>query len=287
MNSRILKKFKNSGIAFSGGAALGMAHIGIIKALQEYEIHPAYISGASAGAMIGGLYAYGITPDEMRKIASSFGNSKLLQYIRPTLKPGGLIKTQQIRKFFFDIMGNVKIEDLEKPFIASTVDLISGNLYYINKGSLVDAIVASISIPGVFQPFIFEDKVLIDGGVRGRIPLHPLEQYKPSAIIASNLIRLPGFDSKPGYLDIGDSSMTKRTMPRQWPGTSRRLSKITQRATNLMLSEMNNLQISVVKPDLVFDIEPVITPFDFKGSDKAIDAGYKMAMEKLENLFTR
>ena len=188
----LISKIKNQkvGLALGGGAAFGFAHIGVLKYLEEIKIKPFVISGTSIGSVIGGMYASGLSARDLEKIALTF-NSKanVLSLLSFAFKKTGVISHANIGKFFRKYLEKKKIEDLDINFVAVSVDLIHGNTLFFNKGDLIDAIQASISIPGIFSPFEANGTLLVDGGVRENLPLKPLQNYDIDYVIAVDILK--------------------------------------------------------------------------------------------------
>jgi len=161
------------GYVLSGGGARGFAHLGVIKYLEEMGVKPYAISGTSAGAIAGTLYAAGKSPDEILQLLKAndfFGWSNLLW------RKNGFFSMHVLHQLLKDaIIENdfnaVKI----KLFIAAT-DLVKGEEVILSKGKLFEAVIASASIPVVFEPVVMADKLLVDGGVLNNFPIEPLEK---------------------------------------------------------------------------------------------------------------
>ena len=140
-------KFK-VGLVLSGGGARGLAHIGVYKALNEANIRPEIISGASMGAVIGSLIATGYTPDEIVEIAKDKVHSKMFEMNVPTLS---LASHKPVRKILSELLPE-RIEDLEIPLYLSSTNLSTGENEMLSEGNLYDAVMASTSIPLAFKP---------------------------------------------------------------------------------------------------------------------------------------
>ena len=181
------RRFAKPGIALAGGAARGLAHIGVLKALEEAEIRPACIAGTSAGALVGGLYAAGLSVADMERVVAELGGWELSKLLDVTWAKGSLVAGNAVAGFLRDLVGEVRIEDLKIPFIAVAVDINSGRGHLFDRGPLVDAIRASISIPGIFEPFAANGSYFVDGGVRLNLPLRALDQFRPSIRIGVGL----------------------------------------------------------------------------------------------------
>ena len=148
------------GLALSGGAAKGLAHIGVIKALEEAGIKIDYIAGSSMGALVGAAYASGVPIDTLEKIAINTDWKTSMKLFIPGLSTSGLINGKKVENFLYKLYDDKRIEDLPIPFAATASDIDTGKLCVINKGSLLNAVRASISIPIVFTPVKYKDMLL-------------------------------------------------------------------------------------------------------------------------------
>ncbi len=162
----------NIGIVLSGGGARGFAHLGVLQALNEAGIYPDVISGTSAGALAGVLYADGFTPKEILKLMNS---GSRLDFMRPTLPREGLLQISGIAKILKTNLRAKTFEELKVPLYVSTTDLNNGKAVYFSKGNLLDPVIASASIPVLFQPVIINNIYYVDGGVLDNLPLKPIE----------------------------------------------------------------------------------------------------------------
>ncbi len=161
------------GITLSGGGARGMAHIGVLKALEEHAIFPEYISGASAGSIIGALYAAGKSPDQMLKIAK---DQSLFKAIRPNIFGTGLANLNYLRQILEENIREDSFDALKKKLYVCVSNLNSGEYEIITSGSLFDAVVASSSIPIVFEPVDMLGSRYVDGGLLNNLPIEPIKE---------------------------------------------------------------------------------------------------------------
>ena len=202
----IFSKKKTTGIAFGGGAARGLAHIGVIKVLEEYGIKFNLVSGNSAGSIIGAFYAAGYTWKEMYDIAKELSSSGLFGGL--SLKSKGLFKSDKLEAFLKQHLGDTKIEDLDIPFRCVAVNLYNGELVELSRGPLVRAIRASCSIPGVFAPTTIDDMLLVDGGIKDSVPGDVIKRMGADFSVAINLNADRGHPSPPkNGFDVFWSSM--------------------------------------------------------------------------------
>lgn len=163
----------NTGLVLSGGGTRGFAHLGVLQALNEAGIYPEVVSGASAGAIAGALYCDGFSPNEAFKIMKS---SSRLNYMRPAMPREGLLQLSGIRKILEDHLRAKQFEDLKIPLYVSATDLNNGKAVYFSKGYLLDAVIASASIPVLFKPVKIDNICYVDGGVLDNLPIEPIEK---------------------------------------------------------------------------------------------------------------
>lgn len=161
---------KKIAYTLSGGAAYGYAHIGVLKYLEENNIRPAAIAGTSMGAIVGGLYAYGYDAVHIEQIAEHVRSLELVRLFFPSFPRGGIIDTDGIRDFFHGFIHDVRIEELPIAFRSVAVDINTGEEIVFDRGRLIDAMIASMSIPAVFKPYHYQGRFLVDGGLVNNLP---------------------------------------------------------------------------------------------------------------------
>lgn len=194
----IFNKKKDIALVLSGGSARGLAHIGILEVLDENKIPIDAIVGTSMGALVGGIYAAGKLK-EFKNDMVKLSNSRLKSmYWELRIKTPGRNPEKIINPFLNKYLDGKRIEDLAIDFTAVATDLKTGKEVYLNKGSLLKAISASICLPGLFHPVEIGNKLLIDGGVVDPLP----EKYGLS--IASKVIAVNAMPKKYTYTR-GDS----------------------------------------------------------------------------------
>ncbi|HJV44135.1 MAG TPA: patatin-like phospholipase family protein [Bacillota bacterium] len=156
------------GLALGSGGARGLAHIGVIKVLEEEGIPIDYIVGSSMGSLIGAFYASGMNPDMMVKLAM---NLKRKYWIDLTVPKMGFIAGEKIKEMVKILTQGKKIEELSIPLSIVATDILKGERVVFRQGSVSQAVRASISIPGIFVPEEIDGKLLVDGGVIDRVPI--------------------------------------------------------------------------------------------------------------------
>lgn len=160
------RKPKRVALVLGGGATRGLAHIGVIKALEENNISFDYVAGTSVGSLVGAFYSAGLTSDEMIKIAKNLKVKDIKSGIIP-LVPS---KTDGIKNLIINNLGDIDISQLKRHFCAVAVDVHSGNEIDFTSGNLANIVAGSCSVPGVFQPVKYGDYLLHDGGLANNIP---------------------------------------------------------------------------------------------------------------------
>jgi NTE family protein len=176
------------GIALGGGGAKGLAHIGVIKVLEEHGIFPHLISGTSIGALIGALYLLRGNIHAVEEYAMSFESSTLYPYLAPRPSSSGLISEKRIQTFLNGLLGDKRIEDLDRPFYCPATDIRRGREVLFDRGSLQQAVRASISIPVIFKPVLLRKSYLVDGGLINPVPVDILKKNGADFTIAVNVI---------------------------------------------------------------------------------------------------
>ena len=160
-------------LALGSGGARGYAHIGVVAELDARGYEIVSVAGSSMGALVGGLYCAGRLDDYVDWI-SGLSQLDVMRLLDVSLsKPGGMIGAERILARVREILGDTVIEDLDIPFTAVATDLAAGRPVWFQKGSLVDAIRASIAIPGVIRPHEVDGRLLADGGILDPLPVAP------------------------------------------------------------------------------------------------------------------
>lgn len=162
------KKHKKTkiGLVLSGGGARGFAHLGAIKAFEEFGLEFDFVSGTSAGSLVGAFYAAGYSFDDMLNIARKV-DEKDIRTSKLVFVPS---KTEGLENIIKSNLGDINIEDLKLPFTATAVDLKSTDEICLTKGSVAKAVAASCCVPAVFQPVEHNGRNLCDGGLRNTMP---------------------------------------------------------------------------------------------------------------------
>ena len=193
------------GLALGGGAAKGFAHIGVIKMLEASGIHPDVVSGTSAGSVVGALYAAGMDPFQLQEQAFSLDESKIRDV---RLFSGGLVQGQKLEDYINTAVNHRAIQELKLPFAAVATQLETGERAVFIRGNTGQAVRASSSIPGVFEPVLIGNKHYVDGGVVSPVPVDAARQLGANFVIAVDISASPGGTNPQGMVNIVGQSIT-------------------------------------------------------------------------------
>ena len=168
---KLFSRKYRTGLVLSGGAARGIAHLGVLEALLEKKITVDIISGVSAGSIAGALYLDGYHPREILEI---FANQKIYKLIRISVPRSGFFKIDGLKKILKANLRAQHIEDLKKPLIIAVTNYLKAKVEYFTEGPLIDLILASSSIPVLFEATHINKVPYIDGGIMDNLPVDPL-----------------------------------------------------------------------------------------------------------------
>jgi NTE family protein len=160
------------GLVLSGGGARGVAHIGVIKALEEMGVEISMVSGTSAGSIVGALYANGLKPDAMFEIIK---NLSVFRSVRPAWAWSGLLTMDGLRELLLKHIPENRFESLKLPLTVAATEIKKGHIHYFSEGELIPAIVGSCSVPAVFNPVQHQGGLFVDGGLLDNMPVRPLK----------------------------------------------------------------------------------------------------------------
>lgn len=282
-------------VGLSGGAAKGLAHIGVLKALEEHGLEPDYIAGTSAGALVGGLYCAGVSVSELEGLTASLGKTEFRKLLDFTWAKGSVVAGKEVEAFLQRLVGDIQIEDMKKPFVATAVDIVTGKGYYFTRGSLVDAIRASISIPGVFEPVAANNGYLVDGGVRQNLPLKVLLRFNPDILIGVDVLASDYIDftwqdasverpkdglpvQKGLWERVRDRFSDDEETAPESPGMTFLLSQVFA----LITRQISDLEIQRTNPDLIINLNiDDVQLWEFWKGRQAGDLGYTQAKQAI------
>jgi len=286
------------GLVLGGGAALGIAHIGVLRVLERENIPVDIVVGSSIGAFIGSLWAMGKNAEDLEKLSREFGGKiSSLKLVDPIFPKSGFIGGRNIVRWLQRNLGDHTFYDTKIPLKIVAYDLLKREELVIDEGRLVDAVRQSVAIPGVIAPIVKPDQLIIDGGVVNPLPTNVLVSRGIRKIIAVNVLQSPQ-DVTRGYEAYQDRLREEEKIPfRKDPWrylgvrSHRLLKKIfypnisdiiirSLQATEYVLAEQSAQQAHVViHPDLAD-----LNWFELYQVDKLIKSGEAAALAKLPEI---
>jgi NTE family protein len=280
------------GVALGGGAAKGLAHIGVLEALEEAGVRIDMVAGSSMGAVVGAGYASGLSVDSLENIALSSDMRQLVQLLDPAVFEVGILDGERIRLFLESHYGQRKIQDLPMPFAVTTVDLLTGRLYMIDSGDLSRAVRASMSIPLVFTAIKQDTMLLVDGAIVEPVPVSLLQEMGADYIIGVNVLVPPSGPPIPDELPRLNADQLlpgPPQSPRQRIDQLRRVkqplnaTEIVHRTFLLGEALVAEYSMQLTEPDLIIDVQTGLSAWNFLDAEVAISAGYETAQAALKN----
>ena len=208
------------GVALSGGGARGLAHVGVLQVLDERGISVDRVGGTSIGAFLGSMFAVGFPPSQMAEICRSelALRNAFDDYTIPRVS---LIRAQKARRMLDRVFGALRFEDLERDLFVTSADLTSGELVLHRTGPLVDAIGASMSLPGFAPPVRMGDRVLVDGGVLDNLPVGPMLDASEGPVIAVDVMGRWDHDTDGGRAPRIIETLARATVLGSWSRAQR------------------------------------------------------------------
>ena len=183
-------KKQKIGISLSGGSAMGYAHLGLLQAVEEAGYKPDCVVGTSMGAIMGMMYAAGYKPLEIKKIIKDEKMDSAIRIAFPNVpKPGGFVSTIRIQRILKKYVPDNSFDKLQTKFYCCTSNMETLQAEYHGQGdNLVEYVMASAAMPGVFSPVKVNGVNLVDGGIHDHLPVKPLLDEKCDIRIGSNLL---------------------------------------------------------------------------------------------------
>jgi NTE family protein len=283
-------------LVLSSGGARGISHIGVIRELIRHGYEISSISGSSMGSLIGGVYASGKL-DEFESWLCTLSKMDVFNLVDFTLSTKGIIKADRVLKEMQKIIPDQRIEDLPINYAAVATDLKKGKEVVITKGSLFDAIRASISIPLAITPVQKNDTLFVDGGVLNPIPVNRVFRQPDDILIAVNVNAHVPYqkpiveDPEWGYFDkltSGKLSVFQNKLTGLLSGNKKESTgyfDLISKTTSLMLSQISMLTLEMNPPDILIEISRnSCGVFDFYKAAELIELGKKATIQSLGGL---
>ncbi len=178
-------------LALGAGGARGIAHIGVLDALDEAGVPVRAIVGTSAGAEIGGFYAAGVTVGEMKRLIADWDWLDTMRLFTPDFSEGALSTGREVRRFLEPYLDGYRIEALDMGYAALAADLINGEEVVLAEGSLLEAVRASMSFPGLLSPHRIGGRMLVDGGLVNPVPFDVAREMFGGPVVAVSVHSRP------------------------------------------------------------------------------------------------
>ena len=192
-------KNKKIGLALGGGAVLGAAHVGVLKALEELEISVQYVAGTSIGAFVSAFYAFDKTWKEIEEIALKL---KWMDISGISLSQYGLLSNEKLGELITEYIGDKKFKQSSIPLAMVATDISNGKKVVLKKGLVAKAAMASTAIPGIFKPLEIDGKLLVDGGIVENVPIHTLKDMGADYIIGVDLNAKHSYERPDNIVDV-------------------------------------------------------------------------------------
>ena len=298
------------GLALGGGAARGLAHIGIIRTLVAHGVVPNVVVGTSIGAVIGGAYASGHL-DKLEEWARSLQPRNILGYLDIRLNGSGLIGGAKLATELEAALGQSLIEDLAVKFATVATEVRTGHEIWLTHGRMVEAMRASYALPGIFSPVLIGDRWLVDGALVNLVPVSAARAMGAEIVIAANLSSdvfthsttiyshgpsadvsvsvVPAVIPEPAApkRGFGKFFSAERTMKREFFGGGGRpgISTVMVDAFNIMQDRITRARLAGDPPDLL--ISPRVGQigwFDFHRADDLIAHGVRAAERAIDSI---
>ena len=245
---------KKIGVTLSGGFVKGAAHIGFLKALEYKGLSPSFIAGASAGSVVGLLYACGIPLEKIEEIGRELSWKKLAT---PSLK-GGLFKLDGLHKILRELTGNPDLRELKIPFAVVVVNLKTLKVEVKREGPAVDFVVASCSLPPLFSPWKVGNKYYFDGGVRNCLPAEVTKSSGVDLNVCSN---------------VNTYTELKNYNPQS-------IANVTMRASLANVIENQSWRLNYC--DIIVNHSIPYNPLDFSKVEEIVKAGFEETIREIE-----
>jgi NTE family protein len=293
------------GLALGGGAARGLAHIGIVRTLIAHGIVPNVVVGTSIGAVVGGAYAAGHL-DSLEQWARRLQPRNILGYLDIRLNGSGLIGGDKLAAQLEAAMGPILVEELPIKFATVATEVRTGHEIWLTHGRMVDAMRASYALPGIFSPVLVGDRWLVDGALVNPVPVSAARALGAEIVIAANLssdvfthsttIYAHGpsaeaseaaIEATPPKRGLGKFFSPERTMKREFFGSGGRpgISSVMVDAFNIMQDRITRARLAGDPPDLL--ISPRVGQigwFDFHRADDLIGFGARAAERAIDSI---
>jgi NTE family protein len=267
------------GLALSGGGALGLAHIGVLKILEQESTPIDYLAGTSMGGIVAAGYASGLSPTFLEQETLRMANLRgLLTLADPSLPRRGFFEGQKVREYLIGHLGDRTFDELRVPLTLVASDLNSGREVFMREGRLVDALRATIALPGVFTPVERDGQLLVDGGLLDNLPADAARHMGANIVIAVDAATKNSTTSS-----LVEALHQRRYVPNGLVDTV----EVLYRSLGVMMVEITRRRLAEAQPEVIIrpTIPQGVTAFTgFSRASEIIAAGEKAALEALPRI---
>ncbi|MGD2105957.1 MAG: patatin-like phospholipase family protein [Anaerolineae bacterium] len=267
------------GLALSGGGARGLAHIGVLKVLEQEGVPVDLLAGTSMGGVVAAAYAAGLTPEFMAEEALRMTNPRrLLSLADPTLPRRGLFEGQKVIDYLTGHLGECTFENLRCPLCLVAVNLENSEAVVLNEGRVLDAVRATIALPGLFKPVERDEQLLVDGGLLDNLPADVARRMGADTVIAVDVI-----GGKATFSAMLKALREHRYMPAGLASTF----EVMLRSLDVMMREINQRRLAEAAPEIIIRPnlpEDVSVLLGFTRAADTIASGERAATEALPDI---
>lgn len=269
-------------LALGSGGAKGNAHIGVIRVLEREGFNIRGIAGTSAGGLWGSLFAFGYTADEVERQMLQAGANSF--FSRDSTDTASWLGLRGVRSMLQETLGDCRFEDLQIPFAVTAVDLNTAEHVILQRGSVMDAVMASIAVPGIFPPQLIQGRVLVDGGILDPIPVSVARSLAPGAAVVAVALS-PTLGTWEG--DRQPKLLNSLPFVMKYVETLRftRALNVLMRSIDISGVLLSELLLQLDPPDVI--IRPEVSEtglLDFNSVEKVVASGVQVAEQMLPKL---
>lgn len=315
MTPRKQKQRPRLGLVLGSGGARGWAHVGVLSVLLERGVTIDCVAGTSMGALVGAAFCTG-GHDTLQSVALDLDWKRVLRYfLEFNLPRMGLIDGAKIETWLTEHIEPAEIENLPIPFAAVATDIETGKEIVLRKGNLIEAVRASIAIPGIFTPVVRDDLVLVDGGLVNPLPVSVARDFQAEIVVAVDITRnplkrerkapppvsedsrqehkhAPTGDTEPSVLDKLNAKLRQLDLAASFPAVHKwfagselpNIFDIAANSVRIIERQITQMRLRSEPPDIL--IQPQIQgigTMEFHRTREAIDAGRRAAVDKLRD----
>lgn len=271
--------YKKIALALSGGGARALAHIGVLKVLEQEKIPIHSLSGCSIGAILAACFAKGYSAAEVEERALAFSSMRhMIRLVNLSPARRGWLEGRRVRAYLEDLLGaELTFADLNKPLAINAVDLVTGEEIVFREGPILPAVMGSIAVPGIFVPVKLGEYYLVDGGVLDNLPVGPARALNPDVVIAVD-VQVDPFVEKP-WRELTENNHWPLSLPASFLDV--------YRSILIMIAEMKRIRLLSSPADLL--LQPPIPPdldmfLGFRQAAEAIAAGEQVTRQNLPRI---